>query len=58
MGGSNSIRGWYDPDLAVAAGEVTLEYRFPIIGVFSGKLFVDAGTDFDAEEYLVSRVCC
>ena len=52
MGGSNSIRGWYDCDLAVskAFGEVTLEYRFPIISVFSGELFVDAGTDFDTQK--------
>ena len=52
MGGSNSIRGWYDCDLAVARtfGEVTLEYRFPIISVFSGELFVDAGTDFDTQK--------
>ena len=52
MGGSNSIRGWYDCDLAVARsfGEVTLEYRFPIISVFSGELFVDAGTDFNTQK--------
>ena len=52
IGGSNSIRGWYDCDLAVARtfGEVTLEYRFPIISVFSGELFVDAGTDFDTQK--------
>ena len=52
MGGSHSIRGWYDCDLAVARtfGEVTLEYRFPIISVFSGELFVDAGTDFDTQK--------
>ena len=52
IGGSNSIRGWYDCDLAVARsfGEVTLEYRFPIISVFSGELFVDAGTDFNTQK--------
>ena len=51
MGGSNSIRGWYDCDLAVskAFGEVTLEYRFPIISIFQGEVFVDAGTDFDTQ---------
>ena len=51
MGGSNSIRGWYDCDLAVskAFGEVTLEYRFPIFSIFQGEVFVDAGTDFDTQ---------
>tara|TARA_B100002051_G_scaffold260006_1_gene280093 strand:- start:4194 stop:6431 length:2238 start_codon:yes stop_codon:yes gene_type:complete len=52
MGGSNSIRGWYDCDLAVARsfGEITIEYRFPIISIFAGELFVDAGTDFDTQK--------
>ena len=52
VGGSNSIRGWYDCDLAVGRsfGEVTLEYRFPIFSVFSGELFVDAGTDFNTQK--------
>ena len=52
VGGSNSIRGWYNCDLAVARsfGEVTLEYRFPIISVLSGELFVDAGTDFHTQK--------
>ena len=52
VGGSNSIRGWYNCDLAVARnfGEVTIEYRFPIISVFSGELFVDAGTDFNTQK--------
>ena len=51
MGGSNSIRGWYDCDQPLREpGEVTLEYRFPIISVFSGELFVDAGTDFDTQK--------
>ena len=52
VGGSNSIRGWYNCDLAVARsfGEFTLEYRFPIISVFSGELFMDAGTDFNTQK--------
>ncbi|MAH58785.1 MAG: hypothetical protein CMN91_10185 [Synechococcus sp. ARS1019] len=52
MGGSNSIRGWYDCDMAVAKGfgEITIEYRFPIISVFAGELFVDAGTDFGTQK--------
>ena len=52
MGGSNSIRGWYDCDLAVskAFSELTIEYRFPLISIFSGELFMDAGTDFGTQE--------
>ena len=52
MGGSNSIRGWYDCDLAVskAFSELTLEYRFPLISIFSGEMFMDAGTDFNTQK--------
>ena len=51
LGGSNSVRGWYDCDLAVGRsyGEATLEYRFPIISIFAGELFADAGTDFGSQ---------
>ena len=31
-------------------GEITLEYRFPLISIFSGEVFVDAGTDFDTQK--------
>ena len=52
MGGSNSIRGWYDCDLAVstAFSELTIEYRFPLISIFSGEVFMDAGTDFGTQK--------
>ena len=52
IGGSNSIRGWYDCDLAVAKsfGELTIEYRFPIISIFQGEVFLDAGTDFNTQK--------
>ena len=52
MGGSNSIRGWYDCDLAVAKsfGELTIEYRFPLISILSGEVFMDAGTDFGTQK--------
>ena len=52
LGGSNSIRGWYDCDLAVskAFSELTIEYRFPLISIFSGELFMDAGTSFGTQK--------
>ena len=52
MGGSNSIRGWYDCDMAVstAFSELTIEYRFPLISIFSGEVFMDAGTDFGTQK--------
>ena len=51
LGGSNSVRGWHDCDLAVGRsyGEATLEYRFPIISIFAGEIFADAGTDFGSQ---------
>ena len=52
LGGSNSIRGWYNCDLAVAKAfsELTIEYRFPLISIFSGEVFMDAGTDFGTQK--------
>ena len=52
MGGSNSIRGWYDCDLAVskAFSELTVEYRFPLVSILSGEVFMDAGTDFGTQK--------
>ena len=51
MGGSNSVRGWFDCDLAVGRsfGEATIEYRFPIFSIFQGEVFIDAGTDFGSQ---------
>ena len=51
LGGPNSIRGWSDCDLAVGRsfGEATIEYRFPIISIFQGEIFADAGTDFGSQ---------
>ena len=51
LGGSNSVRGFYDCNLGVGTsfGEVTLEYRFPIISIVSGELFVDAGSAFGTQ---------
>ena len=51
LGGSNSVRGWFDCDLAVGRsyGEATIEYRFPLISIFAGEVFIDAGTDFASQ---------
>ena len=52
LGGGNSVRGYYDCDMGVGRsfGEATIEYRFPLIGIFSGELFVDGGTTFSSQE--------
>jgi len=51
LGGSNSVRGFYDCNLGVGTsyGEATLEYRFPLFSIISGELFVDAGTAFGTQ---------
>lgn len=48
LGGSNSIRGYEEGDVAAGKSflQASLEYRFPVFSVISGALFVDAGTDF------------
>lgn len=46
LGGSTSIRGFYE--CAIGPGttftELSMEYRFPIIGIVSGAMFADAGS--------------
>ncbi|HGY5560548.1 MAG TPA: BamA/TamA family outer membrane protein, partial [Prochlorococcus sp.] len=51
LGGSNSVRGWNDCDLAVGRSfaEATIEYRFPIWSIVSGEVFVDGGTDLGSQ---------
>ena len=51
LGGSNSVRGYYDCDLGVGKsfGEATVEYRFPIFSIISGEIFVDAGSTFGSQ---------
>jgi outer membrane protein insertion porin family len=61
LGGSNSIRGWYDCDLAVgkAFGEITVEYRFPLISIFLEKcLWMPAQTLILKKMFKASLVCC
>ncbi len=52
VGGSKSVRGWKNCDLAVSRsfGEATAEYRFPIWRMISGNFFLDAGTDFGTQD--------
>jgi len=52
LGGSNSVRGYYDCDLGVGKsfGEATIEYRFPLFSIISGELFVDGGTSFGTQK--------
>jgi len=51
LGGSNSVRGFYDCNMGVGTsyGEATLEYRFPLFSIVSGELFVDAGSAFGTQ---------
>ena len=51
LGGSNSVRGYYDCDLGVGKsfGEATIEYRFPIFSIISCEVFVDGGTSFGSQ---------
>ena len=64
------LHGWFqlDPRLvrlrpgrgSQAFSELTIEYRFPIISILSGEVFMDAGTDFGTQKPMcpASPVCC
>ncbi|UBF27385.1 BamA/TamA family outer membrane protein [Kovacikia minuta CCNUW1] len=51
LGGSNSVRGYDEGDLAAARSFIqgTIEYRFPIFSIISGAVFFDAATDFGTQ---------
>lgn len=51
LGGANSVRGYDEGDLASVRSFVqgTVEYRFPIISIFSGALFVDGAYGFGSQ---------
>jgi outer membrane protein insertion porin family len=57
LGGSNSVRGYDEGDLASARSflQATVEYRFPIFNIISGALFVDAATDFGSQDSVTGR---
>ncbi|MEM1368645.1 MAG: BamA/TamA family outer membrane protein [Cyanobacteria bacterium P01_H01_bin.15] len=46
LGGSNSVRGYDDGDLGSGRSflQATVEYRFPVISIVSGALFIDGGS--------------
>jgi outer membrane protein insertion porin family len=48
LGGSNSVRGYGEGDVGSARSfaQISAEYRFPIVSIVNGALFVDAATDF------------
>jgi len=52
LGGSNSVRGYYDCDLGVGRSyiEGTIEYRFPIFKIISGEFFIDAGSTLGSQK--------
>ena len=51
LGGSSSVRGWNNCDLAVARhfGEASVEYRFPVWRLLSAAFFIDGATDFGSQ---------
>jgi outer membrane protein insertion porin family len=48
IGGSNSVRGYGEGDVGAGRSfiQATAEYRFPILSIIGGALFVDYATDF------------
>lgn len=47
LGGANSVRGYGEGDLGSARSylQASAEYRFPIVPIVGGALFIDAATD-------------
>ncbi|WP_257242967.1 BamA/TamA family outer membrane protein [Candidatus Synechococcus spongiarum] len=52
LGGSTSIRGFSECAIGPGTtfGEASMEYRFPIIGIVSGALFIDAGSVLGSQQ--------
>ena len=55
LGGSNSVRGYDEGDVGSGRSflQATAEYRFPIIAVVGGALFVDFGTDLGTGDNVI-----
>ncbi|MGQ9870711.1 BamA/TamA family outer membrane protein [Leptodesmis sp.] len=51
LGGSNSVRGYGEGELAAARDFIqgTIEYRFPVFNIISGALFVDGAYGFGSQ---------
>ena len=52
LGGSTSVRGFSECAIGPGTtfGEVTAEYRFPVLGIVSGALFADAGSVLGSQQ--------
>lgn len=57
LGGSNSVRGYDEGELAAARSfiQASIEYRFPIFSIVSGALFFDAATDFGTQNDVIGK---
>ena len=51
LGGSSSVRGWNNCDLAVGRnyGEASIEYRFPVWRLISAAFFIDGASAFGSQ---------
>ena len=51
LGGSSSVRGWNNCDLAVGRnyGEASVEYRFPVWRLISAAFFIDGASAFGSQ---------
>jgi outer membrane protein insertion porin family len=51
LGGADSVRGWSEGEVGTGRSffQATAEYRFPILGIVRGALFVDYGTTLGSQ---------
>lgn len=57
LGGTNSVRGYEDGDVASARSfvQASAEYRFPIFSLINGALFLDGATDFGSGRSVIGN---